>query len=492
MSDIAHRPTRDPALVAVVLLAALLRFPTLSLQSYWDDEGTTVGLMRMGFFHMLSTLPHSESTPPLYYILAWIWSHVFGTGEAGLRSLSAAAGVGTVVLAHDAGRVLAGKTTGRIAAVLVAVNPLMIWYSQEARAYALAALFCAAGFLFFVRAVDPQGSQPITPWAVCSILALLTHYFSLFLIVPEAIWLLFFARHRGARTASARSTWVGVTWVGAVGAALLPLALIQRQRGYVFHGVPLAKRVAQVPEQFLIGYGIWYTTWGKLLALASAALLVPAAAALVRRSNRDWMVPGSVVFLACATPVTLALLGLDYVATLYMLSALPPLLTLIAIGLARRGRSGIAAAAALVAIQVAAVSVVLVFPEFQREDLRGAAEAIGTRRVARVLVVTPPSVLSAYDESLHELPAQGEAVSEIVVIGMAEKEVGNAPVVPRKLEHRLQIAGFHLVERDFAARFTLLRYRARFPALITRSRVWQSHLGRWADDRVSVLYEAGK
>src|SRR5438876_576650 len=84
----------------------------------------------------------SGRTPPFYYMLAWGWAKLFGTGEVGLRSLSALAGTLTIPAAYAAGRALSSRRAGLIAAALFAVNPLLVWYSQEARAYALLALLC--------------------------------------------------------------------------------------------------------------------------------------------------------------------------------------------------------------------------------------------------------------------------------------------------------------------------------------------------------------
>ena len=74
----------------------------------------------------------SESAPPLYYALAWVWTQLTGTGEFGLRSLSALAGVATVPVAYLLGAELRGRRAGIVAAALVAVNPMLLWYSQEA------------------------------------------------------------------------------------------------------------------------------------------------------------------------------------------------------------------------------------------------------------------------------------------------------------------------------------------------------------------------
>ena len=54
----------------------------------------------------------SESAPPLYYALAWAWTQLTGTGEFGLRSLSALAGVATVPVAYLLGAELRGRRAG--------------------------------------------------------------------------------------------------------------------------------------------------------------------------------------------------------------------------------------------------------------------------------------------------------------------------------------------------------------------------------------------
>src|SRR5207302_2742076 len=85
-----RRPTRAQLVLLVIVAAgAAIRFSTLDLQSFWVDEGNTVHLLRMDFGSMFSGALDGEQTPPLYYVLAWLWTRPFGTGEVGLRSLSA-------------------------------------------------------------------------------------------------------------------------------------------------------------------------------------------------------------------------------------------------------------------------------------------------------------------------------------------------------------------------------------------------------------------
>ena len=141
------------SVVALTALAAALRFPTLGLQSYRHDEAVTAGRVLVsslsGTMHLVWT---SESTPPLYYVLAWLWSHLFGVHEFGLRSLSALFGTATVPVSYLAGRELIGRRAGLAVAAIVAVNPVLVWYSQDARAYALLVLLSTAALLFFLRA----------------------------------------------------------------------------------------------------------------------------------------------------------------------------------------------------------------------------------------------------------------------------------------------------------------------------------------------------
>src|SRR6188474_14958 len=138
----------------LTVLAAALRFATLGIQSYHHDEIVTASrILRGSFWHAMDAVGFSESAPPLYYALAWLWTQVTGTAEYGLRSLSALAGVATVPVVFLLGAELRGRRTGIVAAALVAANPMLIWYSQEARAYALLVLLTTLSLLYFVRAL---------------------------------------------------------------------------------------------------------------------------------------------------------------------------------------------------------------------------------------------------------------------------------------------------------------------------------------------------
>ena len=238
---------------------------------------------------MLRALPGAESTPPLYYLLAWLWSRAAGVDEAGLRSLSALAGTLTIPVCYAAGRTLVSHRAGVIVAALSAVSPLLVWYSQEARAYGLFVLLGALSFLYFSRALADPSTRHLGLWATASSLTLLTHYFGAFLIGVEALLLLY--RHR------ARATWLATGAIGAVAVAVLPLAAYQ-----VVHAssrwirfVDLAGRIEEAVRQLLLpspqsifaGAGVAEGAGRRLWPVAVALLLCAVVVLLILGSSKE-------------------------------------------------------------------------------------------------------------------------------------------------------------------------------------------------------------
>ena len=117
-------------------------------------------------------------------------------------------GIALVPVAYGIGRRLASERAGVALAALVAVHPLLVYYSQEARGYAAVALACAVGFFYFLDAVE--GRRGALGWAVASAVALGCHYFAIFPIAIEAAILL----ARRGRAALPALAGVGVVGLG--------------------------------------------------------------------------------------------------------------------------------------------------------------------------------------------------------------------------------------------------------------------------------------
>ena len=363
-----------------------------------------------------ASIPDGESNPPLFYVLEWGWTRVFGDGEAGLRSLSALAGLLTVPVAYAIGAARAGGVAraGLAAAALVAVNPLLVWFSQEARSYALATLLSAVALLLILRVEDDRRGRVLAGWALAAALALATHYFTAFVLAPQAVWLLW--RHPRRRARGRRRSAA----LAAAGLALLPLLLAQSGNPYDIAGTSLALRLAQVPKQFLLGYrGPLALPFGLLGGRSSLQRHLAAAAAHAarRRASARCCSPRSAL-VGVALPLLAALGGADYLNTRNVLPALIPLLAALAVGCAAcdRPRAGLALLAALCAISLAIVVGVAADGQYQRPDWRGLARALGPGPAggARAIVVSPANgelALRYYRRGLRTMAAGGADVA---------------------------------------------------------------------------------
>src|SRR5436305_3076027 len=391
-------------LAGLVALGAALRFATLGVQVYHHDEIVTASrVLRVGFGHAMDAVGFSESAPPLYYALAWIWTQITGTGPWGLRSLSALAGVATVPVAYLVGCELRGRRAGLLAAALVAVNPMLIWYSQEARAYALLVFFCALSLLYCVRALrveEVPGSKEAKPdkrnlvlWGVFSALGLATHYFGAFPLAAEVILLL---RRRG------RATFAGLWIVALTAAVLTPLVIHQMSYGHAewIGKFTLGHRLWETAATFLVGEtgDIIGGPERPALAFVPLALSVAAFALLAlrgdRREKRAAAVPLAVAALTIGMPLLLALTAAskDFVLARNLLPALLPLLLVVAIGLTVGPAPRLGAALAALCVPYALVFAIYVNfdEELQRPDWQAVAEHLGATEAPPATLPWPP------------------------------------------------------------------------------------------------------
>lgn len=124
-------------LLLVTVLGGLLRAIDLGRAPLWLDENATF-LSTLQLWNRLPDAPvFVQASNPLYYTLLWAWTQVAGDSAAALRSLSALAGTACIPLGAALTQRLGGLAASRIAAVLIALHPLQLHYSREARAYAL-------------------------------------------------------------------------------------------------------------------------------------------------------------------------------------------------------------------------------------------------------------------------------------------------------------------------------------------------------------------
>jgi mannosyltransferase len=452
-------------LAALTALGVAVRFASLGVQSYHHDEVITAMRVIPGSFEeMLHRVKSSESNPPLYYALAWAWAKAFGTGEVGLRSLSALFGAATVPVGYLIGRQLAGARAGLLLAALLAVNPMLIWYSQEARSYALLVFFGALSLYFFVRALDTRSGRDLAFWALASALALCSHYYAVFPVGLEAVWLLVALRARW------RAVLPALAAVGGTGLALLPLLNAQTNPthiGWIDHS-PLPERLWETGVGFLIGETghVIAEPPRERYALVPAILIGLALALLAfraedRQQRRAWI--GLSLGLGTVGLATLAaLLGKDYVVERNLLPALVPLGAAVAIGFAAGGarRIGMLLAVVLCAYWLTFDLHVIGTPNLQRPDFRTVTEELGPPREGRRAIVSWKLAADPIRYYLHDgalrMYSGPERIREVDLL--TKPLTAGLPVnLPRS---------FHSVERLRLDRLTLTRYVSKRPMRI--------------------------
>ena len=449
-------PARS-VLVGLILLAAALRFGTLNAKGFWGDEISTVDLVHRSLPHMLTGIGNLESTPPLYYLVTWLWVQVVPSTEIGMRAIPAICGVALVPVTYWIGRELGSARAAAIAAALVASNPFLVWYSQEARSYSLLALLSAVALLLLLRTLRRPSGRLYAGWALASALALATHYFAAFLVLPEAVILLRSARRR-------RAAVTAVGFVGLSGALLLPLALQQQAHGHAdwISNAPILGRLAVTPLQFLVGFDLTGAAI-PVAGLAILAALVGLARLAQPRPEGEGPSPRLMAMLLSATvalPFGLSLIGLDYLDPRNLIVAVVPALILLAMGFAAPSRPwlGGAGATGLCAASMAVVLLTAWEPKYHSEDWRTAASDLGPARVDRVVIATPGSFarkpLEYYLPRSRPLPAGGDLVDEVDVLSLPIQGSTEPPARPLLSTPRLRLVG-----RDFDGRFLVWRYR---------------------------------
>ncbi|HTP11176.1 MAG TPA: glycosyltransferase family 39 protein [Anaerolineae bacterium] len=166
-------------LLFIILLAFALRVFHLDTQSIWYDEGLSIQLAQQDPAQAIA-LSATTDHPPLHTLLLGGWMRVAGASDFVVRYLSVFCGILVVVLTYVLGKRY-DERTGLIAAGLMALAPLAIYYSQETRGYMLLTALILTSILAVLRLLnDDRRKRVWFTYIAAMALALYTHYFAAF------------------------------------------------------------------------------------------------------------------------------------------------------------------------------------------------------------------------------------------------------------------------------------------------------------------------
>ncbi len=205
---------------AVVLsLAVYVRFHAIQSPFFWTDEAFSA-LMSLQSPERIWFHAGHDVHPPLYFLLLHAWIAVCGDGVFSLRAMSALAGVLTTLLGMWLMRLIDTPRTAVLAGLLLALFPIAVRYSQEARMYTLESVWLLGATIALVYWVKSARDRYLVVYALLMTAALYTHYFAVFCALSHWAYLSILACQR---TPSPRHFFRWPWWLANISIALLYL-----------------------------------------------------------------------------------------------------------------------------------------------------------------------------------------------------------------------------------------------------------------------------
>jgi len=377
------------SLVLVTLIAAAIRFGTLTRQALWMDEyiWTLTGALRS----LGAIFNRPDGYPPTIALLVRTLTAMGLDSDFALRAPSALAGTLSVPVLYLLGRRLAGHRVALAAAGLLAIHPFALWYSQELGAYAMLSFFALTASLCLVRLLDGGGTGAAAGYALSVACGFGVHYYFAFVVLAHLPFAL--AALLRSRAAERRRLWLTAA-VTAAGLLLWAPIFLDDVRAQREHDRGAAASLFALPytgQMFAGGFGLGpplrdmhaavragttptgITTRQMTLPIVGMALL---AGLLLLGLGADWH--GRLPFLLALAilpffgPWMNSFAGVGY-RPRYAIAALPFVLLLASGGLATQRRT--TALALFVPLVLCALygGVRSFQPDHAREDTRSAA-----------------------------------------------------------------------------------------------------------------------
>lgn len=226
--------------ILILLVATVSRFWRLDYHSFWFDEA--VSLKWAGAYPFNTGLDYTipttfqlveEKHPPVYYTLLYFWREGLSLvgweqSDIALRSLGALLGVVTVLGVILLTKQICGRPVALLTGLLVALSPVLIWYSQELRMFQPAVTFIVWAFYGLVMAWQARSIWPRWLWwlltLLCFELALYSYLFSAFMLPGAGLALLLWFLWGERRPRAWQKFAEGVLTFLLIGLLFLPLA----------------------------------------------------------------------------------------------------------------------------------------------------------------------------------------------------------------------------------------------------------------------------
>ena len=298
---------------AIVVLAALIRLPSLLHDGLWrDDANVYVELLAPSFREFLHRVTQIEYHPPLYFCIVYAWTKYAGLSELSLKLLPFIFSLLAVPIVFLLGKEAVSRCAGLVAAAMYAVAPLPVVYSTF-YLYPLALFSFTTVAWLVIR--QRRRSPTVTGWvavAAASFVAVGTHYMALLYLPLLGLWAL--ASPRGCRRGIVLASAIAVGMLAF--AAWLPVLLGQLRVGVPYEGpTSIADKLTFLTIALLQLLPVRLATfdWTVFLVLVCGALVVTGKS--VARSDAGAL--GAIVLAAVIADAAANLRQVRYVEPFY-------------------------------------------------------------------------------------------------------------------------------------------------------------------------------
>mgnify|MGYP001595044439 CR=1 FL=1 len=417
----------------ILILGLILRLISLN-QSLWLDEAiNTLAVKNYSLFDLITQYARADFHPPGWFIILWFWGKLFGYSEIAVRIPSVIFGAITIYITYLIGKKLVSRKLGIIAALLISVNPLHIYYSQEARMYALATLAVSVSILLFLKAV--KGEKPNLFFLILSnIFVLLSDYIAYFIFPAQLVFLWFYRKEFLKKWFIALllavtsgfwwlPTFLGQFDVGSVASANLPTWKLVAG-AFDFKTLPLTFVKFIIGRISLADKTLYAAV---LLPICSLfAYLIFKGVKYLNDSPKKILLAWIIIPPLIATIISFVIPVYNYFRVLYIL---PSFIILVSLGILSMKRFKYIFLSLVILIELFCALVYLLNPLYQREDWKGLVSFF--RNKPALILFESSGTLPPFDYyaggelkakgALKDFPAKYE--SDVVDLIETEREI---------------------------------------------------------------------
>jgi len=337
-------------LCMILILGTALRIYGLAQQSLWFDEANGIRVAEMSFRGIIPELKYGDVSPPLHYFVLHIWIKIFGAGELSTRTFASIFGILLIPAVYYVGSSLFNRRVGLISAFIASITQFHIKYSQEVRMYSMLPLLGLLSMYFLYRAVTTDTKVSWVGYTLCTVLAVYTHNYGIFIAASGVVFFVIYAINQNARW---RKFLIAQCVVAVLYLPWLPTLVLKHYGSpFIFGWIP-HMRLYHIYETFKVysglGFGVFKSTIiNSLIMWAGFAVFICCflAGIFSIRKYKRIFVPyiqnnTELVLLLCYLFVTLAIPMLIsikkpiYLAGKYSISAWPAFPLILGLGVSK-------------------------------------------------------------------------------------------------------------------------------------------------------------